>query len=598
MLTDVSGRGAHAPSSNDRTTDPLAGELRRILASEAVTPLFQPIVHNDDGHVFGYEALTRGPKGSPLEMPDKLFATARRHRMLAELDMLCRRKAVIRFMELGLSGRLFLNIDPNRLSAPGQPEIASMNALMRHGMPANRIVIELTEQQQVMDLEALKRAAAHYRRIGFGIAMDDLSAGYSNLQRMNELRPDYIKLDKYFINKLPDDSVAREFSRAICRLARSINCQVIAEGVERACELEEVRKLRIDFSQGYLFGRPALVPEVTWVIDDPARNMPPTGPVAHDITTRIGDLRVAVAPDHPDTPARDVFRKLQRHPDMMAVPVVDNGQVAGICERNAMLFRFSVRFGHELYSGKPVRQVMNAAPLVTDVSTPLDIISPRVTGRPTHLLYEPLVLTEHEQYAGIVYVHDLLDRITEDSVRRAMECNPLTGLPGNNAIAGEVNRRLAEKEPFVLCYVDLDNFKAFNDRYGYERGDAMIGLLAEILREHREDGDFIGHIGGDDFILILEERPGWPERIARIMQDFRDRVEALYDPEDLARGCIQSRDRAGRPCCFDLASLSVGAVPCPPGRFASHLEAAESAVALKCNAKKQRGNALAVDRRQ
>ncbi|MDX8413430.1 MAG: bifunctional diguanylate cyclase/phosphodiesterase [Mariprofundales bacterium] len=590
------------PSQDDTTVvaeeDGLRQALLQILQQEDITPLFQPIVDSKKGKLYGYETLSRGPKSSPLHMPEPLFATARKYNLLFALDTLCRRKAIARFQQLALEGKLFINIDPHCLLDAAHQQGATLNALQQHNLPCSRVVIELTEHQQVDDIDALKTAAAHYRDMGFTIAMDDLSAGYSNLQLMNELRPEFIKLDKYFVRKLAHDPVAKEFVRAICKLARTIDCAVVAEGVEQELDLKAARKLKIGFVQGYLLGRPVAVPA-------------PWGGKAHDEMNPIeesaletvggedviGNLALAIEAVRPNTRAELVFERLQKDATLMAVPVAEDGVVFGICERNAMLHRFAMRYGHELYGSKPVGQVMNNQPLMIDVNTTLDAASAMVTRRPHLTLYEPVVMLEKGSYVGLVYIHDILEHVTKQSITRAMECSPLTRLPGNVAIEREVNRRLRANEAFVLCYIDLDNFKAFNDRYGYERGDAMIRLMADILREQRGEGDFIGHIGGDDFIFVVEAHPQWQEVVEHVMEDFRSQATQLYDATDVTNGCIKAHDRAGNPCTFGLATLSIGAVPCPAGRYKSHLEAAEVAVIVKHQAKLQNGNSLQIDRR-
>jgi len=584
------------PDEGNENDDPLRQELLRIIHDESIIPLFQPIIRTKKGALYGYETLSRGPKESPLHMPEPLFAAARKYNLLFALDSLCRKKAIARFQQLALEGKLFINIDPYCLMDSAHQQGTTLDALRQHNLPCSRVVIELTEHQQVDDIEALKASAAYYRNMGFTIAMDDLSAGYSNLQLMNELRPDFIKLDKYFVSKLAHDPVAREFTRAIRKLAQSIDCAVIAEGIEQEIDLSAARKLKIAFTQGYLFGRPAAIPDN--IHNKCNTTISENSPISTDDNEgQIGALQLPIEAVSPNTRAELVFERLQKDPALMAVPVIDNGVVLGICERNAMLQRFSIRYGHELYGSKPIRQVMNDKPLVIDVTTPLDTVSPLVTKRPSLTLYEPVILVQNNHYTGLVYIHDMLEQITKQSITRAMECNPLTRLPGNISIEQEANRRLSAHEDFILCYIDLDNFKAFNDRYGYERGDAMIRLLADVMREYQEEEDFIGHIGGDDFIFMIEDRPQWTAMIEALMEDFQRQATQLYDINDASNGCIRSKDRAGHPCSFGLASLSIGAVPCPAGRYASHLETAEVAVTLKHQAKLQNGNALQIDRR-
>ncbi len=598
MFNSLFDRMKASTQQQEELEDANRRELLRIIHEETITPLFQPIVHARKGTIYGYETLSRGPEGSPLHLPEPLFSTARRHNLLFALDSLCRRQAIARFQQLALEGQLFINIDPLCLLDKDHQQGATLDALRKHHLGCKRVVIELTEHQQIEDMAALKQAAAHYRNMGFTIAMDDLSAGYSNLQLMNELRPEFIKLDKYFIRKLAHDPVAREFTRAICKLARSIDCAVIAEGIEQTADLAAVRDLKIEFAQGYLLGRPSSVPEPLRTDNEIIVEQHSPSQPQKEQAEEIGALALPVEPAQPSTRAEVVFERLQKDSSLMAIPIVDHGIVVGICERNAMLQRFAIRYGHELYGSKPVEQVMNNNPLVVDTGAPIEEVSPQITSRSPLTLYEPVVLTKDGHYAGIVYVHDILDQITKLSINRAMESNPLTRLPGNITIEREVNRRLIEKEAFILCYIDLDNFKAFNDRYGYERGDAMIRLLADILRDFAKGRDFIGHIGGDDFIFMLEERVNWKETVEKMMEEFRRQAVELYDRSDAANGCIRAKDRAGNLCTFGLASLSIGAVPCPPGRYRNHLETSEVAVKLKHQAKLHSGNALMIDRRQ
>ncbi|MDQ6950195.1 MAG: bifunctional diguanylate cyclase/phosphodiesterase [Mariprofundales bacterium] len=577
-------------------------ELMGIIENEAITPLFQPIVDIKHNHIFGYETLSRGPRTSPLHMPEAMFAAAREHGLLFELDCLCRRKAIARFQQLALKGKLFINLDPNSLFDPDHQQGATLDILERYHLPCNQVVIELTEHDPVSDMNALKRAAAHYRAMGFAIAMDDLSAGYSNLQLMAELRPEFIKLDKYFVSKLAHDNVAREFMRAICKLARSVKCAVIAEGVESAIDLKEVRKLKSRYAQGFFLGSPETIP-ATELPDGMVGSKTPEPISATDDLTPGNETSTAetlcchIIPSDPSDHAITILNRFQQDDMLLAIPIVREQAVLGLCERNATLQRFAMRYGHELYGNKPISMIMNKTPLIAATNTPMEKLSQMVTARLQQQLYDPIVMVENGLYQGLAYIHDLLEHITELSLNRAMECNPLTRLPGNIAIERDVNQRLSDSHPFILCYIDLDNFKAFNDRYGYERGDVMIRLLADLLREWQQEGDFVGHIGGDDFILIIKQRSGWEQQVEQLMAQFVTQAHELYDSDDVAKGHITAEDREGKVRTFPLASLSIGAVPCPAGRYASHLETAEVAVMLKHKAKQQIGNRLEIDRR-
>jgi PleD family two-component response regulator len=188
-------------------------------------------------------------------------------------------------------------------------------------------------------------------------------------------------------------------------------------------------------------------------------------------------------------------------------------------------------------------------------------------------------------------------------VRRAnvdSSLQPLTRLPGNIAIEHEVRRRFEAREPWAVIYADLDNFKAFNDRYGFVRGDDAIRLvsttMSDTIKRSGTENDFLGHIGGDDFIIVTS--PERAERLARTVADTFDRdVRPLYDPADRQKGWIAAKDRRGNSLRFPLMSLSL-AIVTPSPRITSYQSIGEVAAELKSYAKRQAGSFVATDKRK
>ena len=196
---------------------------------------------------------------------------------------------------------------------------------------------------------------------------------------------------------------------------------------------------------------------------------------------------------------------------------------------------------------------------------------------------------------------ELLARV-ETALRRASglrAMNPLSGLPGNATITEEIDARLSGASPFALLYVDIDRFKDFNDHYGFVRGDDMIRRLAEILTQVAAlDGPrFLGHIGGDDFVLLTSLADAEP-LAARIAAWFDEIAPSLYDTEDRVRGWVEARDRRGRLRRSSFASVSIGIVSVSPDRFDGAVAAARAAAEVKELAKRRSGSTWAVDRRK
>ncbi|EPM84751.1 EAL domain/GGDEF domain protein, partial [Pseudomonas syringae pv. actinidiae ICMP 18804] len=230
--------------------------LSSILARSDLHSLFQPIVSLSERRILGYEALTRGPSNSPLHSPLNLFAIARQAGRLSELELSCRESACRRFSQQKLPGKLFLNVSPESLLETSHPPGRTLEMLRRYQIAPKDVVIELTEQMPTDDFDLLYNALHHYRDMGFSIALDDLGAGYSSLRLWSELRPDYVKIDRHFIDGIHQDAVKREFVGSMLQMAKASRATVIAEGIELPEELAALKDMGVDLVQGYLLARP------------------------------------------------------------------------------------------------------------------------------------------------------------------------------------------------------------------------------------------------------------------------------------------------------------------------------------------------------
>ncbi len=197
---------------------------------------------------------------------------------------------------------------------------------------------------------------------------------------------------------------------------------------------------------------------------------------------------------------------------------------------------------------------------------------------------------------------ELVARV-KTTLRRASEMralSPLTGLPGNNRIEQEIQARMERDTAMAVVYADLDNFKSFNDRYGFLRGDEVISLAAQVLRLAAQDcagpEGFVGHIGGDDFVAIVppDESEGFARRV---IESFDARILSLYDPEDSGAGMIEVEDRQGQLRSFPIVSISLGVASNAQRSFSSPREIVATATELKSLAKKDQSSSYAMDRR-
>jgi diguanylate cyclase (GGDEF)-like protein len=571
------------------TTEQLSA-LSSILAQSGLHSLFQPIISLSERRILGYEALSRGPSNSPLHSPVALFAVARQAGRLSELEIACRQSACRRFNEQKLPGKLFLNVSPESLLEAAHQPGRTLQLLQDFGIAPNQVVIELTEQTPTDDFQLLHTALHHYRAMGFSIALDDLGAGYSSLRLWSELRPDYVKIDRHFIDGIHQDALKREFVGSILQIAKASRAQVIAEGIELPEELAVLTEMGVDLVQGYLLCRPQ---------EHPPRDARALMPRRDSSAVALGDDGSdlsALLNDQPavprDTPTATVLEAFRRQANLNSLAVLDeHDQPCGIVHRHSLSDALLKPFATDLFARKPISRLMSDDFLAVEISQSLQQVSRLITSRARQRIEEDFIITLNGHYLGLGRVIDVLKLITELKIQQARYANPLTLLPGNVPIQQCLTRLLQQQRESVICYVDIDSFKPFNDLYGYGRGDEVLLCLAQCLNERIDPSrDFVGHIGGDDFLLVLGP-DDWRKRLNQLLDDFHSQCRRFYRSEHLEAGCFTAPNRQGVRQEFPLLSLSIGVVHLHP-QVCAQLDAsqlAEMASQAKHHAKNVQG---------
>ncbi|EYE87226.1 hypothetical protein Q428_14475 [Fervidicella metallireducens AeB] len=228
---------------------------------------------------------------------------------------------------------------------------------------------------------------------------------------------------------------------------------------------------------------------------------------------------------------------------------------------NSML---ATPYGNAIYLGRNIDIVMDHNPLIVDYDTPIAEVSTLAMARQEENLYDYVIVTKGLEYYGIVTVKRLLESATELELKYARHLNPLTGLPGNVVIEEKLNNIISRCDEAGVFYIDLDNFKAYNDIYGFESGDKIIKLVAQIaydvVDKHAQCSSFIGHIGGDDFIIITDNCSCIEVICEEIIEKFDNYITSFYNIEDLNKGYIISSDREGNVKNFSLMSISIAVI--------------------------------------
>jgi len=579
-------------------------QLNRIIQERLLHARFQPIIQMSDGSILGYEGLIRGPSDSPLHSPINLFQAAFEHNLTVKIEHLCRRVVLEQFKALNLPGKLFLNVSPECLLQRDAKHGETLDYIHELGINPERVIIELTEYQPTHDYVLLQEAVRHYRKMGFEIAIDDLGEGFSSLRLWSELKPEFVKIDMHFIHGIDHDEVKRQFVLSIQNIAEKSGTRVVAEGIETQAELITLRDLGVACGQGYHVAKPHTNPAKT-ISAEVAKilSAKPNAPITPRTTTSTSMVPIKHLLKSPVTINSTVLNSQVENlfladPKLKIIPVVDDHQPIGIINRHNMIDRFARPYQRELYSKKPCSVFMDINPLVVEHDTSLQQVSHLIVEADPDSLINGIIITENGRYLGLATGPDLMREITKMQIDAARYANPLTQLPGNVPINQHIDQLIQHEKSFMACYCDLDHFKPFNDVYGYQRGDEVIQMTSKVLATHCDPQiDFIGHIGGDDFIILFQSAD-WEERCNSILDDFAIAVNEFYSNEDRDRGGYISEDRQGKKVFYPLISLSLGVIRSQAQQYYSHHQLSVAAADAKKQAKRIHGNSLFIDRRK
>ena len=233
--------------------------LRDLLDARRYTSVLQPIVHaGDPAVVFAREALLRGAeRDGSIVHAQYIFEVARGCGMLAELDLAARDSAIDVMTRAAHPESLFLNLTPSAIDDPLAALAHTVEQIDRLGLPHERVVFEVVESEHAPDMVHLRGLLATYREAGFRVALDDVGAGYSSLNRLHQLRPDFIKLDMDLMRNVDRDPYKALIARKTIEIATELGISTIAEGIETEGELEWARRHGAAYLQGYATGRPS-----------------------------------------------------------------------------------------------------------------------------------------------------------------------------------------------------------------------------------------------------------------------------------------------------------------------------------------------------
>lgn len=542
-------------------SDQLKDQFLNVLEKKQIRTVFQPIVSLRNGSVYGYEALSRGPQDSPMHSPGVLFDCAEKYGKVWELELLCRITAIETLSAMNRSIKLFLNVNPQVIHDEKFKIDFTKEYLSYYNLNPQDLIFEITERGSVNNINDFIKTIDYYKAQNYKIAIDDAGAGYSGLNLISDIRPHFLKLDMNLIRDIDKDILKQALMKSLTEFASLTNTLLVAEGIETPSELAKLIEIGVNYGQGYYLQRPcaSIIPlreEVVFEIREANRKKNHlTDRKASDLF--ISNISQAQKTLNPKILIGQVYGLMEEDNSISGFCVMEDGYPVGSITRAGLYRRLSGRPEYNLYAKEPVDKIMSRDFLQVDYHESIRTVSQKAMGRDADHLYDFITITRDGRYFGIVTVRHLLENAIQVEANNARHINPLSELPGNLIIEKKLEECLNDEAAYKILYFDMNNFKAYNDIYGFENGDRIIRHLAEILKKRiGKTGDFIGHIGGDDFVAIVAGN-GVEELCRTVIDDFDRSVPDFYGKNDLDRGFITTKNRHGIEEDFPLLSIAI-----------------------------------------
>lgn len=546
---------------------------------------FQPIVNVSTGHCFGYEALLRHYEDCGYTSPRGFFDACEAAGLLNAAQMQLWERAVQKFAAMTgeHAPRLFLKIDARSLSNSELLARHIKGLLAHYDLPESAVAFEVADLPPEND-GSIADWVRSLKRNSCKLAVEHVGGRSGGWALVHAAEPDFIKIDPFFIHDLANDSRKKLLLSQMVGLAHLLGIVVIACGVETNRDFLTCKEIGCDLVQGPMIAPPTLAPQdlplIFTHVGELARN---DRRHKHSDQKIILDQMEPIEPLPVDAEITAVFDRLRNDTKQTFVPVVDHmAQPLGIVrESNIKNYAYSP-FGKDLISnkglGRKLKDFIVRCP-IADVHMSVENIMAIYSGDEEA---EGIILVDQMRYVGFLSARSIIRVINEKSLAMARDQNPLTRLPGNALINQFVTESLSDIDrPYVYAYFDFDNFKPFNDKYGFRQGDRAILLFADLMRKQAGAEHFLGHIGGDDFFIGFKgSSQAQAEKATRtLIETFRNDAESFYDAEARTRGVITAADREGNLKTFPLLSASAALVEVQPGRTAFTVDDVSSLIA-------------------
>ncbi len=489
-----------------------ADRLLRLIASEGVEAVFQPIVNLERATIAGRETLSRPAKGSGYANASELFDDGEKMGRLWDLELLTRRQSFAAALDWPSEAQLFLNTTPQVMADPRFVGELVQSVRSTPGLTPGRIVIEITERCESRYDDDLVRQVSLLKSFGFEIAVDDVGAGTSGLNRIMALRPRWLKLDRELVVDIQLDRTRQNLIRFLLHFARMSGVRVIAEGIEREEELASLMDLGVVYGQGFFLARPGV------------RSLQLAPPLVEWLKSRRVNGEATRSRDPRQTPIKrysrpgmvvasgmcaiDVASLLLREPREPGVVATDGERFVGWCPRDQVL-----RAAGDGRSHQPVGFLVHPDASIVDPDTSICVALELGCARDERSAGDPLVLGDAGGVVGIATVGDLLQAAATLSREVQSRTAPVTGLPTRVRADEHIGLLIRRSRPdsttirppsYDAAVVDIRCFADFNAVFGFDLGDQLLQRLVSLIQSEVAGDDhenFVAHLGDDRFLI-------------------------------------------------------------------------------------------------
>ncbi len=531
---------------------------------------YQPIVNIKTGKTYGVEVFLRGYKeAGGFYSIINFFDEAYNDGILYQVDLQIRMKVLKEFSRFNIVNlRLFYNIDYRIMNMPDFTGGNTAEMFSNLKLDKNLIFFEISEKSSLKDPSIIRNLSTRYKQEGYNVVLDNFATGVSGFQLLYYPNCDFIKLDRMFINNIAKDIKKRLFFSSIINMAHIMNIKVIASCVESIEEYYVCKDMGVDFIQGYFIQEPigsqekieAIYKEIKELYKSDKRN-DNSNTISKEKIERIKALDL-------EATLEELFSYFKVNPENHFVPIVDsyNSLLGAVYEKDIKKMSYS-QYGMSLAKNvnmeSSVKKYMKnvvSAEITWSVDKVLDIYNL------TQFDKTGIFITKNNEYYGFVDLNNLLELSYFRNIQMARDQNPLTKLPGNSQIEKYINKAFSDesKKSYFIVYFDFNDFKPFNDTYGFRQGDRAITIFADILKKQLtgKKNCFIGHIGGDDFFAGMSEYEfeNVYSIISGIQNSFSNEASSLYSSKDRQNGFIKTKDRFGNVRKFPLLQVAAAII--------------------------------------